>query len=68
MCLLRRKWRMADGGCDDGDSSGGGGRAGADSFDQMDEVSLRLPTVRRGPQQPGLARPGPTHHGTYLGR
>lgn len=41
---------MAVGGRDGGDS-GGGERA--DSFEQMDEVSLRLPTVRRGPLQPG---------------
>lgn len=36
------RWRMADGGCDGGDSGGGG-----DSlirWKQMDEVSLRLPT------------------------
>lgn len=42
---------MADGGCDDGDSGGGGDRA--DSFEQMDEVSLKLPALRRGPLQPG---------------
>lgn len=47
----QRKWRLAVGGCDDGDSGGGGGQA--DSVEQMDEVSLELPTDRRGPQQPG---------------
>lgn len=56
---------MAVGGCDGGDS-GGGERA--DSFEQMDEVSLKLPTVRRGPQQPGryvaevVAATGGRHH------
>lgn len=50
MCR-QRKWQVAVGGCDDGDSGGGGGQA--DSVEQMDEVSLKLPTDRRGPQQPG---------------
>lgn len=55
MCR-QRKWQMAVGGCDDGDS--GGGRGGqAESVEQMDEVSLKLPTDRRGPQQPGRLSP-----------
>lgn len=45
----QRKWKTAVGGCDDGDSGGGGGGGRADSFKQMDEVSLKLPTLRRGP-------------------
>lgn len=55
MCL-RRKWRMADGGWRLRRRRQQRRRAAgrrADSFEQMDEVSLRLPTVRRGPQQPG---------------
>lgn len=49
---------MAVGGCDDGDNGGGGGQA--ESVEQMDEVSLKLPTDRRGPQQrrPLLAEGG----------
>lgn len=53
MCR-QRKWQMAVGGCDDGDSGGGGQ---AESVEQMDEVSLKLPTDRRGPQQPGRSSP-----------